>query len=136
MQAAGESLWPVMGGVKWMGTYHAAVATPMESSDVYLGQLAWTGVRTSMSATVFLVVAALLGGVPSFWGVLAIPATVLGALAVAAPLSAWAITQDSDAAFPSSCASGCSRCSCSRARSSRSAGCPDWLEPLALLSPL
>ena len=30
MQAAGESLWPVMGGVKWMGTYHAAVSTPVE----------------------------------------------------------------------------------------------------------
>ena len=43
MQAAGESLWPVMGGVKWMGTYHAAVSTPVESSDVYLGQLSWTG---------------------------------------------------------------------------------------------
>ena len=25
MQAAGESLWPVIGGVKWMRTYHAAV---------------------------------------------------------------------------------------------------------------
>ncbi len=34
MQAAGESLWPVMGGVKWMGTYHAAVSTPVESHDV------------------------------------------------------------------------------------------------------
>jgi lipooligosaccharide transport system permease protein len=136
MQAAGESLWPVMGGVKWLGTYHAAVSTPVESSDVYLGQLAWTGVRTVMSATVFLAIAAVLGGVPSFWGVLAIPATVLGALAIAAPLSAWAITRDSDAAFavvmrivvfPLFLFSG-TFFPISRL--------PDWLEPVALLSPL
>src|SRR5436189_513895 len=136
MQAAGESLWPVMGGVKWMGTYHAAVSTPIESGDVYLGQLTWTGVRTTMSATVFLAIAALLGGVPSFWGFLAIPATVLGALAIAAPLSAWAIMRESDAAFsvvmrivvfPLFLFSG-TFFPVSRL--------PDWLEPVALLSPL
>ncbi len=99
MQAAGESLWPVMGGVKWMGTYHAAVSTPVQSADVYAGQLAWSGVRGTIGATIFLIVAAILGGVESVWGVLAIPATVLGALAIAAPLSAWAVTRDSDAAF-------------------------------------
>ncbi len=136
MQAAGESLWPVMGGVKWMGTYHAAVSTPVDSGDVYLGQLSWTGIRTVMSATVFLAIAAVLGGVPSFWGVFAIPATVLGALAIAGPLSAWAIERDSDAAFavvmrivvfPLFLFSG-TFFPVSRL--------PDWLEPVALLSPL
>jgi lipooligosaccharide transport system permease protein len=136
MQASGESLWPVMGGVKWMGTYHAAVSTPVESGDVYLGQLTWTGVRNTMSATVFLAIAALLGGVPSFWGLLAIPAAVLGALSIAAPLSAWAITRESDAAFsvvmrivvfPLFLFSG-TFFPVSRL--------PDWLEPIALLSPL
>jgi len=136
MAAAGESLWPVMGGVKWMGTYHAAVSTPVESGDVYLGQLAWTGVRTIMSATVFLTIAALLGGVVSLWCVFAIPATVLGALAIAAPLSAWAIMRESDAAFavvmrivvfPLFLFSG-TFFPVSRL--------PDWLEPVALLSPL
>ena len=34
MQAAGESLWPVMGGVKWLGTYHAAVSTPVAWDEV------------------------------------------------------------------------------------------------------
>jgi lipooligosaccharide transport system permease protein len=136
MQAAGESLWPVMGGVKWLGTYHAAVSTPVGSSDVYLGQLSWTGIRTVMSATVFLAIAALLGGVPSLWGVFAIPATVLGALAIAGPLSAWAIERESDAAFsvvmrivvfPLFLFSG-TFFPVSRL--------PDWLEPVALLSPL
>jgi lipooligosaccharide transport system permease protein len=99
MQSAGESLWPVMAGVKWLGTYHAAVSTPVESGDVFTGKLAWTGVRTVISASIFLVVAAVLGGVASPWGVLAIPATVLGALAISAPLAAWAVLQESDGPF-------------------------------------
>ena len=126
MQAAGESLWPVMGGVKWLrhvprggGDAGRARATCTSGSS------SWTGVRAVMSATVFLVVAALLGGVPSSWGVLAIPAAVLGALAFAAPLSACAVDAgERRRRSRSSCASWCSRCSCSRARSSRSAGCP------------
>ncbi|MET0895093.1 MAG: ABC transporter permease [Acidimicrobiia bacterium] len=99
LNAAGESLWPVLGGVKWVGSYHAAVSTPVESSDVYLGQLLWGVIRGAFNAAVFLVVASVMGGVESVWGVLAIPAAVLGALAIAAPLSAWAIGRDDDASF-------------------------------------
>jgi lipooligosaccharide transport system permease protein len=99
MMAAGDSLWPVMAGVKWMGTYHAAVSTPVRSRDVLTGKLVWTAIRTGMSATVFLIVAAILGAIPSAWGVFAIPATVLGAVAIAAPLCAWSILQESDGAF-------------------------------------
>ena len=99
MNAAGESLWPVLGGVKWVGSYHAAVSTPVESSDVYLGQLLWGVIRGTFNAAVFLVVATVMGGVDSVWGVLAIPAAVLGALAIAAPLSAWAVGRDDDASF-------------------------------------
>jgi lipooligosaccharide transport system permease protein len=98
--AAGESLWPVMAGTKWLRTFHAMVTTPVGARDVYGGFVIWTAVRVTMSATAFLTVAALLGGVPSLWGVLAVPAAVLCAVAFAAPLSAFAATQDTDATFP------------------------------------
>ena len=58
MQAAGESLWPVMGGVKWLARITPRCRRPSARRDVYLGQLSWTGVRTVMSATVFLAIAA------------------------------------------------------------------------------
>jgi lipooligosaccharide transport system permease protein len=45
-------------------------------------------------------VAALLGAVPSPWGVLAVPAAALGGLAFAAPLTAYSAGQDSDMSFP------------------------------------
>jgi len=98
--AAGESLWPVMAGTKWVRTFHAMVATPVGADDVYGGFIVWTAVRVAMSSSAFLIVAALLGGVPSLWGVLAVPAAVLCAAAFAAPLAAFAATQDSDVTFP------------------------------------
>jgi lipooligosaccharide transport system permease protein len=98
--AAGESLWPVMAGTKWVRTYHAMVATPVGPGDVYLGIVVWTGVRAAFGATLFLIVATLFGGVLSWWAPLAIPATVLTALAFAAPLTAFAATQDTDFRFP------------------------------------
>jgi lipooligosaccharide transport system permease protein len=98
--AASESLWPVMAGTKWVRTFHAMVTTPMGASDVYSGLLVWNSLRVAMSASAFLVVAALLGGVPSLWGVLAVPAAVLCAAAFAAPLAAFAATQDTEMIFP------------------------------------
>lgn len=96
---AGAALWEVMAGRKWIGKYHAAAATPLRPSDVYAGFLVWKGALTAMNAASFLVVAALLGGVPSWWGVLAVPATVLCALAFGAPLAAFSCGQDNDMAF-------------------------------------
>lgn len=97
--AAADSLWPVMAGTKWWRTYHAMVATPLRAADVARGVLLWQAVRAAMSGTIFLFVAAALGGVPSAWGVLALPAAVLGAAAHAAPIAAFAATRDSDAPF-------------------------------------
>jgi lipooligosaccharide transport system permease protein len=98
--AVGASLWPVMSGTKWTRTFHAMVATPVEAGDVYAGVVLWTASRAAMGTTIFLVVAALLGAVPSVWGVAAVPAAALCAMAFAAPLTAFAATQETDARFP------------------------------------
>lgn len=98
--AAAESLWPIMAGTKWVRVFHAMVATPIRPGDVYLGVVTWTAVRAAVGATVFLIVATILGGVLSWWAPLAIPAAALTALAFAAPLSAFAATQDTDFRFP------------------------------------
>jgi lipooligosaccharide transport system permease protein len=98
--AAGGCLWPVMAGTKWIGWYHAAAATPMTPTQVYEGYVGWVTLRAALNATLFLVVAAALGAVASPWGVLAVPAAALGAMAVAAPLSAFSAAQDSDMPFP------------------------------------
>lgn len=96
---SGAALWNVMGGHKWMGNFRVAALSPLRPQDIYLGYLMWQTVYVAATAVPFLVVAALLGGVPSWWGVLAIPAVGLCALAFAAPLAAYSMTQDSEANF-------------------------------------
>jgi lipooligosaccharide transport system permease protein len=98
--AAAESLWPIMAGTKWVRTFHAMVATPVRPVDVYSGIVAWTAARAGVGAVIFLAVAAVLGAVPSAWGVAAVPAAALCAAAFAAPITAFSATQETDARFP------------------------------------
>ena len=98
--ASAESLWPVLGGMKWIRYFHGMVATPLSPKDVLLGRLSWAAVRITLSSSIFLLVATVVGGVPSAWGLLAVPAAVLGGLAFAAPLVSFSATQQDDTAFP------------------------------------
>jgi len=98
--AASESMWPVLGGAKWMRQYHGVVATPIAPGELYGGFVVWTALHAMLGATAFLLVAALLGAIPSAWGILAIPAAGLCAAAFSALLASFSITQESDASFP------------------------------------
>jgi lipooligosaccharide transport system permease protein len=98
--AASESMWPVLGGAKWMRQYHGVVATPIAPGELYGGFVLWTALHAMLGATAFLLVAALLGAIPSVWGVFAIPAAGLCAGAFSALLAAFSITQESDLSFP------------------------------------
>ncbi|MGZ4736979.1 MAG: ABC transporter permease [Acidimicrobiia bacterium] len=134
--AASESLWPIMAGTKWIRTFHAMVATPVGPGDVYLGVVVWTGVRAAIGSTIFLVIAALLGGVLSWWAPLAIPAAVLTALAFAAPLAAFAATQDTDFRFPVIMRLGVVPLFLFSGTFFPVSQLPDWLQPFCWLSPL
>ena len=136
MQAAAESLWPVLGGVKWQRTYHAAVATPVSAGQLFGGHVLWTSLRSAFSSTVFLVVAAMLGGVPSWWGVLAIPAAVLGAAVFAAALNAYAVTQESDIPFAVIMRVGLFPLFLFSGTFFPTSRLPGWLQPVSYLSPL
>ncbi|MDQ4134295.1 MAG: ABC transporter permease [Actinomycetota bacterium] len=98
--AAGESLWPVMAGTKWLRFFHAMVATPLRPADVFGGYILWVAFRIALSATAFLAVASLLGAVRSPWAVAAVPAAMLSGAAFAAPLTAYSGAQDTDFRFP------------------------------------
>jgi lipooligosaccharide transport system permease protein len=92
-------MWPVMTGMRWMRFYHAMVATPIRAVDVFAGTLAWLALRVVLSATSFLIVAAVLGAVGSPAAVLAVPAAVLTALSFAALVTAFAGGEETDARF-------------------------------------
>jgi lipooligosaccharide transport system permease protein len=97
--AATESSWPVLAAIKWIRTYHAMLATPLDVWDVLIGHLAWMALRLTMTVTVFLAVMAVFGATTSWTAILAIPAGVLTGLAFAAPIVAFAATRETDQSF-------------------------------------
>jgi lipooligosaccharide transport system permease protein len=97
--AAQESTFPVMGAIKWIRTYHAMLATPLRVIDVLVGHLAWMAVRLVLVASSFLIVMAAFGATKSWDVVLAVPAAVLTGMAFAAPIAAFAATQENETYF-------------------------------------
>lgn len=136
MMGAGESLWPTMGGFKWLRYFHAMASSPLTPGEILGGRLAWGACREAMSAAVFLVVALALGGVISPWAVLAVPAAVLTALAFAAPLTAWAATRETDQPFLVMMRVGIQPLFLFSGTFFPISQLPDGLEALAVLSPL
>ena len=134
--AAGDSLWGVMAGVKWLRFFHGMVATPLTPADVYAGKVVWTGMRIAMSCTVFLAIATLFGGVLSPLGLLAIPATVLTAMTFAAVITAYSATQESEAKFAVVFRLGVIPLFLFSGTFFPISQLPDAIEPLSRLSPL
>jgi lipooligosaccharide transport system permease protein len=134
--AASESMWPVLGGAKWMRQFHGVVATPIGPGDLYGGYVLWTALRSMLGAAAFLAVAALLGAVPSAWGLLAIPAAGLCSAAFSAPITAFSIAQDSDVAFPLIMRLGVLPLFLFSGTFFPISQLPSGLRPLAVLSPL
>lgn len=94
--AAGETTFSVIGSIKWDRTYHGMLATQLAPADVVVGHLVFVLARITLASVVFLGVAAALGTVRSWWGVLAAPVAVLGGMAFAAWFYAYSARLDND----------------------------------------
>ncbi|MGO9877684.1 MAG: ABC transporter permease [Acidimicrobiia bacterium] len=134
--AANEAMWPVLGAVKWVKNFHATVATSISPGELAVGYLLWIVIRAIGASTVFLLVAALLGAVPSWWGLLAIPTAALCAAAFAAPLAAYSVGLDSDISFPVIMRVAVLPLFLFSGTFFPISQLPGWLRPLAALSPL
>jgi lipooligosaccharide transport system permease protein len=97
--AAQESTFPVMGAIKWVRTYHAMLATPLRVIDVLIGHLAWIAVRLLLVASIYAIVITAFGAAQSWELILAVPTAVLTGMAFAAPIAAFAATQDNETYF-------------------------------------
>lgn len=90
MQTGGvEGSWPVLAGIKWTKTYHAALATPVRVPDLVTGNLLWLAVRVTLSATAFAIVSAVIGVLDPIQVLAALPAAMLTGMAFAAPVTAY-----------------------------------------------
>ena len=97
--AAGESMWPIMGGLKWWRTWHAMLAGPIGFRDVVDGQFLYTAVRLLPGAVAYFGALLAFGVVDGPIAVLAIPAAVLTGMAFATPIAAFSATQENDQGF-------------------------------------
>jgi len=100
MQTASfESTFPIMAGFVWIKRYHAMHATPIEPTEIALGQLAWSATRITLVGSIFVLVMGLFGAVASPLVLLAIPVATLTGLAFAGPITAYAATQKTMTSF-------------------------------------
>ncbi|MFI5035098.1 MAG: ABC transporter permease [Acidimicrobiales bacterium] len=95
----GESLWPVLASVKWIRTYHAAAATPLEPEDILIGKLTWVVTRAFATGVVYTIIIGLFGALQSWWSLTLPFIGALITLAFSAPLVAYAAGVQTDASF-------------------------------------
>jgi lipooligosaccharide transport system permease protein len=135
---ANDSMWPVMAGIKWLRTYHAVMATPVRVAELVLGVLGWTAIRMFVAATVFTAVAAVGGAIPSPLGVLTPFAALLCGLAFAAPITAFSagLEGGDDGWFPALNRFVIIPMFLFAGIFFPVSQLPDWLEPVAWVTPL
>ena len=97
--AVGESTWPVMTLIKWNQMYAAMLAAPARVADVLRAHWLVISLGIAWSAAVFIGIAALFGGVRSWWALLGVPIAVLTAMAFVAPLFWFAASTESEEGF-------------------------------------
>jgi lipooligosaccharide transport system permease protein len=133
---AGDSSWPVVAGMKWVRTYHAALATPVGVRDLVGGHLAWVTIRLTMTAVAFALVVLTLGVVGPLAAARAIPPAVLTGLAFAAPVTAYAARLENDTGLSALFRFGIVPMFLFSGTFFPVSQLPDVVEPLAYLVPL
>jgi lipooligosaccharide transport system permease protein len=95
----GESLWPVLAAVKWIRSYHAAAATPLEPADILAGKLTWVVTRAFATGVVYTIIIGSFGALQSWWCLTLPFLSALIAVAFSAPLVAFAARSQTDGPF-------------------------------------
>ncbi|HKX74750.1 MAG TPA: ABC transporter permease [Acidimicrobiia bacterium] len=95
--AAGDSSYPVMAGIKWTKSYHAALATPVSVPALVLGHFGWLVCRLALSLIVYAGVMVAVGAISPARGLAAVVPGILTGLAFSAPITAWVATLKKEA---------------------------------------
>jgi lipooligosaccharide transport system permease protein len=134
--AAGESTFPIMGGIVWVRSFHGMLTTPIRALDVLLGKLAYIGLRLTLVCSVFFGVMVLFGATHGPQAILAIPAAILTGLAFTTPIVAYSATQKDTNGFNALFRFGVIPLFLFSGTFFPIAQLPAFLQPLALVTPL
>lgn len=133
---AGDGAYPVMAGLKWRKTFQAVISTPVTTTDLVVGHVAWVGVRLLFVTVVYAGVMAAFGAVPWTRALLGVPPAVLTGLAFAAPVTAYTAWLDSESGLASLFRFGILPLFLFSGTFFPVSQLPDWLEPVAWVVPL
>ena len=82
-----DSSWPVRTGIKWRKHFWAQISTPVTPDDILNGLMIWVLIRLVFVSVAFAVVMWAFGAAPLERGFLAVPAAVLCGMAFASPMA-------------------------------------------------
>ncbi len=133
---AGDSTYPVMAGIKWIRTYHAALSTPIDVTALTMGHLGWVAIRLTFVSLVYAVITMLFGAVALGWGLLSVAPAVLTGLAFAAPVTAYTATLERETGLSSLFRFGIVPLFLFSGTFFPIEQLPDLLEPIAYITPL
>ena len=98
--AAAESMWPVMGALKWHRGYHGIAATPLSARDIVLGHATWIAIRCGIATGSVAIVLTCFERTRS-WGLApSVLVAMLVGVAFAMPIMALSVGAERDGMFP------------------------------------
>lgn len=133
---AGDGAWPVMAGLKWRKSYHAAVSTPVGSRDLVAGHLGWVAIRLTFVLVVYALAIWLFDALPLGRALLAVGPALLTGIAFAAATTAYAASLENDTGLSNMFRFGIVPLFLFSGTFFPISQLPDWLEPVAYATPL
>lgn len=97
--AIGESTFPVLGNIMWDRMYDTMLGAPLRLRDVLAGHVSAVVGHIAMASVIFVGVAAVFGGFPTWGAVWCVPVAVLTGLAFTLPVFAFTARQEQDGGF-------------------------------------
>ncbi len=134
--ATSDSAWPVMAYIKWLKTYDAVLATPMNVRDIVAGHLSFIAARMTFIAMVFTFIAVAFGAYDLPRGLLAVLPAVLTGLTFGAVVMAYTTRLENDIGLSNLFRFGIVPMFLFSGVFFPISQLPDWLEPVAFITPL
>jgi lipooligosaccharide transport system permease protein len=94
--AAGESAYPVMAGMKWIKSYDAMLAAPLDPSDIVIGHFTWVSFRIVQVTVAFAAVSVWLADLDFIGALAATGAAVLTGMAFIGAVTAYTAKFNTD----------------------------------------
>lgn len=133
---AGEGAWKVMGGIKWAQTWQARTATPIGINGLLWGHLLWAAARVLMVSVIFAVVMSAFRVAPLLQSLLAVGPALLVGMSMASITTAMTVRLEDMTALPLYFRFVVIPMFLFSGAFFPISQLPEWLQPVALVTPM